>query len=220
MFDYAQRLQLALTDVARRSALKGVAGLVVAIGAGFLLAALWSFLAHSLGWGGTVASLVIGGVFVAVGLIILVISDRRRHQMPTTDDLKREVEARINLAADAAVDRARAEAFRVVDMAGNKAHSLMDDATYRATKFADDAERRVYGFARNAAQTVGLNAQNVATAKKGARDAADGARRAADSNAGSMAKLVSAFALGVTLAAKLHEARRRPRDQHDDDDTL
>lgn len=220
MFDYAQRLQLGLADVARRSAMKGVAALVIAVGAGFLLAALWSFLAHDLGWGPAVASLVIGGSFVAVGLILLAISSRRRYRMPTTDDLKREVEERINLAADAAVDRARAEALRLVDMAGNKAHALMDDASYRATKFADDAERRVYGFTRNAAQSVGLNAENISAAKQGAHDAAEGARRAANSNAGSMAKLISAFAVGVTLAAKLQETRRRPPSRHDDDSSL
>lgn len=216
MFDYAQRLQLALTDLARRSAMKGVAGLVIAVGAGFLLAALWSFLAHHLRWGSVWASLAIGGVFVAAGGIVLAVSDRRRHRMPTTDELKREVEARVGLAADAAVDRAKTEALRVVGMAGNRAQSLMDDASYRAAKFADDAERRVCSLARNAAQSVGINARNVSAAKRGVHGAAEGARRAADSDAGSMAKLIGAFALGVTLAAKLAESRR-PRDDDPDD---
>ena len=74
MFDYAQRLQLALGDVVRRSALKVIAGVVLAVAIGFLLAALWSWLAHGLGWGATMASLAIGGGFVVIGAIILMVA--------------------------------------------------------------------------------------------------------------------------------------------------
>ena len=51
MFDYVNRLQLAAKDSARRTVMKVVAGLILAIGAGFLIAALWSYLAINLGWG-------------------------------------------------------------------------------------------------------------------------------------------------------------------------
>lgn len=44
MFDYVNKLQLALGDKARRTGLKIGAGVVVLIGAGFLTAALWSWL--------------------------------------------------------------------------------------------------------------------------------------------------------------------------------
>ena len=205
MFDYVQKLQLALGDTARRSAMKVVAGLVVAVGAGFLLAALWSWLAHDLRWGPTLASLVIGGAFIVIALILLAMSKTRRHQMPTGDDLRREVEQRLSLAADAAADRARAEAARVMDMAGDRVTLLMDHAGDRASRFAGDAERKVADVARS----VGLTADNLDAAK-------DRVSHASNSNAGSMAKLISAFAVGVTVAAKLRESRRDRYDPYDD----
>lgn len=215
MFDYAQRLQLALKDTARRSAMKAVAGVVLAIAAGFLIAALWSFLAHELGWGSAVASLVVAVLFVVVALILLAMSKRKHHEMPSTDDLKKEVEARVTLAADAAVEKARLETERVVDMAGNKVSSLMDEASYRAMKLADDTERRVFGAARNAAQAVGFTSANIQTVMSKVEDATDTLSRANSSNAGSMAKLLGAFAIGVTLASKLGE-RRSDDDDYDD----
>ena len=72
MFDYAQRLQLALKDTARRSAMKVVAGLVLAIAAGFLIAALWSFLAHDLDWGPALASLGVAVLFILIGVLFIV----------------------------------------------------------------------------------------------------------------------------------------------------
>lgn len=206
MFDYVQKLQLALTDTARRSAMKVVAGLVLAVGAGFLLAALWSWLTYDLMWGASLASLVIGGVFVVIALILLLMSNSRRHRMPTGDDLRQEVEERLAFAADAAAGRARAEAVRVMDMAGDKVNALMDQASHRASRFAGDAERKV----ADAARSVGLTADNLDAAK-------DKVSRASNSNPGSMAKLIGAFAVGVTIAAKLRESRR---DRHDDYDDL
>ena len=221
MLDYVNRLQLAVKDTARRSVMKVVAGVILGIAAGFLMAALWSFLAVNLGWGSMLASLTIGGGLALIALIFLAVANRRKHTMPTTDDLKREVEARVSLATDAAVNRARTEAARVVDMAGNRAQSLMDEAGYRANKLAGDTERRVFGMARDAARTVGLTSDNIASLQSGARDATDTAKRAADSNVGSMAKLIGAFAVGVTLAAKVQESRRSSRAfEFDEDDLL
>ncbi|MBK4217286.1 phage holin family protein [Paracoccus caeni] len=211
MFDYAQRLKLALGDTARRTGLKVGAGAVLVVGLGFLLAALWSWLAHDLDWGPTFASLTVGGGFILIALILLLMARKPKHVMPTSDDLKREVEARVTLAKEAAVERVRGEANRVLDMAGNKATSLMDDASYRANKLASDAERKVMGVA----QSVGLTSDRLSAA-------GDKVARASDSNAGSMAKLLGAFAVGVTLAAKLQERRRSPgrtrREDYDEDD--
>lgn len=211
MFDYAQRLQLALKDTARRSAMKVVAGLVLAIAAGFLIAAFWSFLAHDLDWGPALASLGVAVLFILIGVVLFVMSKRTQHEMPTKEDLRKEVEARVTLAADAAVERARAEADRMLDKAGNKVSSLMDEASYRANKLADDTERRVFGAARNAAQAVGFTSGNIQTVRHKVEDARDTLSRANSSNAASMAKLIGAFAIGVTLASKL-------REQQDDDD--
>ena len=216
MFDYVNRLQLAAKDSARRAVMKVVAGLILAIGAGFLIAALWSYLAINLGWGPMLASLAIGGGFVAIALILLMVSNRQRHAMPTTDDLKREVEARVTLATDAAVERARTEASRLVDLAGSRAQSLLDDAGDRVGRIADDTGQRFYGLARS----VGITPQNMARAKADAGQVRDGAKRAADSNVGSMAKLIGAFAIGVTLAAKLQERRQGPKTVFDDDDLM
>ena len=213
MFDYAQRLQLALKDTARRSAMKAAAGVILAVAAGFLVAALWSFLAHDMDWGPALASLAVAALFIVAGLILFMMSKKTKHEMPTTDDLKKEVEARVSLAADAAVEKARFEAERVVDMAGNKVSSLMDEASYRATKLADDTERRVFGVARSAAQAVGFTQSNLDTVRSKVEDAQDTLSRANSTNAASMAKLLGAFAIGVTLAAKLRE-----RDDEDDYD--
>lgn len=213
MFDYAQRLQLALKDTARRSAMKAAAGVILAVAAGFLVAALWSFLAHDMDWGPALASLAVAALFIVAGLILFMMSKKTKHEMPTTDDLKKEVGARVSLAADAAVEKARSEAERVVDMAGNKVSSLMDEASYRATKLADDTERRVFGVARSAAQAVGFTQSNLDTVRSKVEDAQDTLSRANSTNAASMAKLLGAFAIGVTLAAKLRE-----RDDEDDYD--
>lgn len=203
MFDYAQRLQLALKDTARRSAMKAAAGVVLVVAVGFLIAAIWSFLAHNLRLGPAVASLIIGGLFVVVALILIAMSKQPKHEMPTTDDLRKEVEARVTLAKDAAVDRVKAEAERIVDMAGNKAVSLMDEAVYRANKVADDTERRVFGVARQAAQHVGLTSENVDAVRATLHGAKDGVSSASNSNPANIAKLVGAFAIGLTLASKL-----------------
>lgn len=215
MFDYAQRLQLALKDTARRSAMKAVAGIVLAIAFGFLVAALWSFLAHNLHWGPALASLAVGGLFVLVAVILLVLSKNAKHQMPTKEDLRKEVEARVSLAAEAAAEKARAEADRLMDMAGNKVASLMDDASYRANKLADDTERRVYGAARNAAEAVGLTATNINAVRSKVQSANETLSRANSTNAASMAKILGAFAVGITLAAKLKESR--DPDPYEDD---
>ena len=92
MFDYARNMQLALTDVARRTAMKVAGGVVIVLGAGFLLAALWTFLADTLGWGPLWASLAIGVLFVVIGLVVMSRGGQVKHPVPTTDDLKAEVE--------------------------------------------------------------------------------------------------------------------------------
>ncbi|MCZ0962244.1 phage holin family protein [Paracoccus benzoatiresistens] len=215
MFDYAQRLQLALKDTARRSAMKAAAGVILVVAAGFLIAAFWSFLAHNLGWGPALASLVVGGIFVLAAVVLWLVSKKPKHEMPTKEDLRKEVEARVTLAKDAAIERARAEAERVVDIAGNKVASLMDDATYRANKLADDTERRVYGVARHAAESVGLTSTNIETVRSRYESATDTLSRANSSNAASIAKILGAFAVGMTLAAKLREGR--DPDEYQDD---
>jgi vacuolar-type H+-ATPase subunit H len=219
MFDFARNAKLAIGDTARRAALKGAAGFFAVFGGGFLIAALWSFLANNLEWGSTLASLAIGGGFVAIAIILIIMSSRTKHKMPTSDELKKEVEARVSLATDAAILRARSEADKMVAVAETKAHALMDEAGFRAAKLAGDAERRVFGSVRQTASSLGMTAQNVQSVQRSTDRVVQQARQNANSNAGSMAKLVGAFAIGITLAAKLKEGRR-DHDNYDPDDFL
>lgn len=209
MFDYARNMQLALADVGRRSAFKAAAGVVILIGAGFLLAALWSFLAWSLGWGPVGASLAIGLLFAIIGIVLFSMSKTVKHPMPTTDELRAEVETRVSLATDAALEKARIKATEVVDTVENRVNSLVDDVSWRASKFADDAEAKVQGFTRNvagqAASKVGLTPQFFSEAQ-------DTLTRVKDSNAATIPPLMGAFAIGVALASKLQSWR------HSDDD--
>lgn len=203
MFDYVQRLQLALADTARRSAIKIVAGVVLAIGAGFLIAALWTCLADILGLGATYASLIVGALFLVVGGGAFLVASKPRHQMPTGDDLRREVEARVSLATDVAVDRARAEAMRFADMAESKARAAVGSAGLRAARAAAETQQRMHDFADSTAERTGMTEENLHAARESMERARDGATRAANSNAGSMAKLIGAFAVGLTLASRL-----------------
>lgn len=219
MFDFARNAKLALTDKARRAALKGAAGLVAAVGLGFLIAALWSYLATELDWGAALASLAIGGGFVVIALVLIAMSSREKHKMPSSDDLKKEVEARVSLATDAAVARARSEADKVVATVESKAHSLMDEAGFRAAKLANDTERRVFGTVRDTATSLGLSTSNIQSAQRSTEKFVQQARQSSNSNAGSMAKLIGAFAVGITLAAKVQESRRSDI-YHDPDDVI
>src|SRR5690606_13090391 len=107
MFDYAKNLQLALKDIGRRVGMQAGAAVVMVIGAGFLLAALWTFLAYTLDWGSLGASLAIGLLFLIIGFIVLKMGQTVKHPVPSTDELKAEVETRVSLAADAALEKAR-----------------------------------------------------------------------------------------------------------------
>ena len=218
MFDFARKVQLALGDTARRTALKAGAGVVALIAGGFLLAALWSFLATELRWGSALASLAIGVLLAAIAALLIAMGSRRKHEMPSTDDLKREVEARVTLAADAAAAKARAEAARVMDMAETKAHALMDQASYRASKLASDAEQKVFGTVRETARAVGLSGQQPRPPRQVFTQPSLNPRPTTVGSAG-MAKAIGALAVGITLAAKLQENRRRDRD-HDPDDLM
>lgn len=213
MFDYARNMQLALSDAGRRVALKAAAGIVVALGAGFLIAALWSFLAWNLGWGPVGASLAIGLLFVIGGVILLSMSKKVNHPVPSTDELKAEVETRLSLATDAALEKARIKAVEVVDNVENRVHSLVDGLTYKAERFVDDAEAKVQGFTRNvagqAAQKVGLTPQFFAEAQ-------DTMNRVKDSNAATIPPLLSAFAVGIALANRVQAWRRSDDHRYDD----
>lgn len=196
MFDYARKLKLAAQDSARRMALKVAAGLILAVGGGFLLAAFWSFLAVQLGLGSTLASLIVGGLFVIIGLLFFAASVRVKHKAPKTDELKAEVEARVARAADVASEKAKAKALEVIDMAQNSANSLVDRVSYKADLAADRAEGKVLGLAQGAASAVGIDRHTL-------DNASDMVERMKSSRAGAMAPLLGAFAIGVVIADRI-----------------
>ncbi len=218
MFAYTRKLQLALTDRLRRAGLMAGAGVALLIAAGFLLAALWTWLAHYLHWGPLWASAAIGAGFLLVGLILMAAGRKERHRTPSTDELKAEIEQKLTLAADIAVERvsnladrtierASEKAAAVVERASQRVHSVADSLTYRADRFADQTEARVMGAARrageNASRKLGLPTDAAERVVKGATE----------SRAAPFVPLIGAFAVGMTLASRLGR-----RDDEDWDD--
>lgn len=204
MFDYARKLQLAATDIGRRAGLKAAAGVIALVAAGFLLAALWTFLARTLGWGPLWASLAIGVLFAVVAGVLLAMSNTVKHPVPSTEELKREVEARASLATEAALDKAKEKAREVVDMAENKVHGLIDTASYKASSLVGDAEARVQKFAHStlesAGHKLGLDSGAVEDVK-----AFVGDFRA--SRAAPAIGLLGAFAVGMAFASRMGQGR-------------
>ncbi|SMO50380.1 phage holin family protein [Paracoccus laeviglucosivorans] len=226
MFAYARNMQLALTDKLRRVGLASGAGVAMLLGAGFLLAALWTYLAHHLGWGSMNASLAMGGVLVLIGVILLMMARKERHRAPSSEELRTEVQEQLNLlantavtrvsdAADAALGRVSAKADEFMGKAENRAHSLADDLSYRANRMADHAEARVYSATRHIGEDtvrkLGIPPQIVSLAGRKLGAARDG-------GIGTYAPLLGAFAVGITLASRLQDWRHRDDDADDDFD--
>ncbi|WP_199260607.1 phage holin family protein [Paracoccus binzhouensis] len=223
MFDYARNLQLALADRLRRAGLAAGAGAVLLVAAGFLLAALWTWLAHYLHWGPLGASLAIGIAFLLAGLAMLLLARKERRRIPGPDELKAEIEQKLNLAADIAVEKATGAADAALEKASQKAgqlmrqaerrvHAVSDSLSYKADRFADRAEARVQGAARKAGETA---AQRLGLPPDAMRRATGRLGEASQSRAAGLAPLIGAFAVGMTLASRLQAWRHR--DDRDDD---
>ncbi|MTH63602.1 phage holin family protein [Paracoccus shanxieyensis] len=225
MFAYARNMQLALSDKLRRAGLASAAGIFLLVGAGFLLAALWTFLARNMGWGPLHASLAIGGGSVVIALILVLMARRERHAAPTPDELRDEVQQQLNLladtaitrasdAADAAMGRASAKASELMGLAENRAHSFADDLSYRATRMVDRTEAKVQGAAmrmgEDAARRFGISPAILQVGRR--RDAGEGGP------VSTFAPLLGAFAVGITLASRVQDWRHRDDDLIDDHD--
>lgn len=212
MFDYVNKLQLALGDKARRTGLKIGAGVVGLIATGFLLAALWGWLAYQMDLGPTMASLIIGGAFLLIALILFGMSKSERHSMPSTDELKSEVEARLSLATDTALDKAKGKAEDTMDSAQARVSSLFSAVEDKARGLVDHTEARVQnvassftGVASSTARKAGLTRDNIDAAK-------ETLDRATDSRAAPGVGLVGAFAVGMAIAGALKGRGGRDRD--------
>ena len=158
MIDYLRHLRLAVSDAGRRAGLKTAAVALMAVAGGFLVAALWTFCARNLDLGPLGASLIVAALFFGGAVVLWIMGSKVRHPAPTTEDLRREVEVRASLAADAALDMAKARAVDMVDYADGKVHSLMDRGQHKIQSFASSAEERVLGVAEEAAQSLSRKA--------------------------------------------------------------
>ncbi|AGT08634.1 phage holin family protein [Paracoccus aminophilus] len=236
MLDYARRMKLAASDIARRAGVVAAAGILALTGLGFLLAALWTFLAVRLEWGPLNASLVIGAVFLILGLLLLVFGTSKRHEAPTAADLRAEVEERMSIATDVVLDRVSGRAERAIDkvretagdaleaaqstaqhladVTGNRVQSLVDSVSYRASRVADDVEAKASGLVRGAddmAERIGLTAERR-------EKLAEGIDKARSSKLGTIAPVIGAFAIGITLANRFQSWRHGDDDEDDDQD--
>ncbi|SIQ46960.1 hypothetical protein SAMN05421641_10869 [Paracoccus thiocyanatus] len=211
MFDYTRKLKLAASDKLRRAGLGAGGGVALLVAAGFLTAALWTWLAYHLGWGALGASLALGLGFLLVGVIAMVMAGRERHPVPTTDDLKTEVQERLTLAADMAMDKATGAADAALERASQKAsqlmsqaeqrvHSMADSLTYKADRLADRTEARVYGAVRRAGESA---ASSLGLPPDALKRATGKVRSASHSRVAVIAPLIGAFAVGMTLASRL-----------------
>jgi hypothetical protein len=207
MFDYAHRMQLAVSDLGRRVAYKAVAAVLALVAAGFLIAALWTLFARTFDWGPLWASVAVAVLFGAGAGILLAMSKTVKHPVPSTDDLKREVEARVSLAAEAGMDRAKEKAREVVDHAENKVHGLIDKASYKAAEVVESAEAKVQQFTKG---TVAQASSKLGFDGGPAEQLLDKVSEVSRSRAGPAIGLAGAFILGIALASRLG--------QHDEGD--
>ncbi|MFD1881524.1 phage holin family protein [Paracoccus pacificus] len=203
-------MKLALADTARRTGIKAAAGVVAAIGAGFLIAALWTFLARReyLDWGPLWASVAVGGVFVVVALIVMSMAGRVRHQPPSVDDLRDEMQTRVNLAMSRAADQAEAKVYEFANLAENKVKGLVDSVGFKANDLANRAERKVESLTRDAGETVvratGMSPETVNMLGSFGKRAAV------------LPPLIGAFMIGMKVAERVQDWRYA--NQSDDDD--
>ena len=220
MFNYTRNMQLALTDKLRRAGFAGLAGLMFLVGAGFLIAALWVWLADHLGWGALGASAAIGGGFLVIGAAILLAAGKERHPTPTTEELKTEVGEQVNLMTDAAIakvtdatnaslNRASQRVSRIMGLAGQKAQSAADEVAYQADRYADRAEAGAYRMARKAGEAIDPRSKaGEPPSKPKVADAAPEGSQDVAGRLGGAAPLIGAFAIGLTLASRLRDGRR------------
>lgn len=215
MFDYVNRMQLALGDKARRVGMKAGAGVALLIGAGFLLAALWSFLAWRLELGPTYASLIIGGGFALIGLIVWLMSNSERHAVPSTDELKNEVEARLSLAADAAIDKVKYRAESAVEGAKSKVTSLFGAATDTVKGAAHSAGDAASGAGHKVGEMATEVAEMGGVALDKAKETLD---QAVETKAGPAIGLAGAFSVGLIIANALSRGRSKEELYYYDED--
>ncbi|AUM73804.1 phage holin family protein [Paracoccus jeotgali] len=216
MFDYVNKLQLALGDKARRTGLKAGAGAALLVGAGFLVAALWSWLAWNLELGPALASLIIAVLFMVIGGIIWMMAKAQHHPMPTTDELKHEVEARLALATDAALDKAKFKAEEAMDSAQARVVSLYDQATGKVRRVVNRTEDKARDLASDAEQMAGTAARKVGLTDDNIDAMRDTVDRAVHSRAAPGIGVAGAFAIGIAIASALKG--RSDDDEYDDFD--
>ncbi len=130
MFAYVRNMKAAAKDTVARYGMTAAAGAILVVALGFLLGALWVFLARE--WGSLNTNLVFAAAFTAIALIVFLVARSRHVDPPTVDDLKDEVEAKI----------------------AETANHLVNLAEHKVNRFVSQAENRVTNLARNAGQQM------------------------------------------------------------------
>lgn len=161
MLDVTRRFHLALSDLGRRAGLMAGAAIAGLVGAGFLLAALWSWLAHGLHWGPALASLAVGALCAVIAGGLMLAARKAQHDMPSTDDVQAELHARARLATDAAIGAVKTRAEQARSAAGQRLHGLWDRVRYRADRAAAGLDTTAARVAETVAETVGGTASRA-----------------------------------------------------------
>lgn len=217
MLDVTRRFHLALSDLGRRAGLMAGAGLAGLVGGGFLLAALWSWLAHGLHWGPALASLAIGALCVVIAGVLMLAGRKAQHDMPTAGDVQAELEARAKLATGAAIGAVKTRADQARSAAEQRLHGLWDRVRYRADRAAEGLDTTAAKVAETVAETASRATGRGAAGRGGSgsrpggvppqdplgdvlHNARDMAEQFARSRAAPGVALVSAFAVGLALA--------------------
>lgn len=215
MLDFTRRARLAGADLGRRAGLLAGAGLLAAIAGGFLLAALWSYLAHGLHWGPAAASLALALLCLLGAAVLGLLGRARRHAMPTPADLGRELRARGVLATESVMaalrhrvalggETARQRVFGI----GDRARHGVDAAADRLDAAAARMAGKVSGADPAQSAAPGLDPAALAAGLTAAREGAGRFVRTSP-----VLALASAFAVGLVLAGAV-----APADDEDDED--
>ncbi|MFV0410373.1 MAG: hypothetical protein ACK5LJ_11965 [Paracoccus sp. (in: a-proteobacteria)] len=208
MFDYVNQMQRALGSKAKRAAIKSGGAAAILLGTGFLLAALWTWIASELG--AIYASLILGGVFTAAGLAIWIFATSVRYPVPGTDELRRQVGEQVDLVADVVAEKLRTRAHDAMNNAQTRFTSLLGASPDR---MSDEAEEDPQDLRDSAADLAGQASETIQQAR-------ETFERVAASRAGPAIGVAGAFAVGMILAGVLRK-RRDPRDDeyyyYDDD---
>lgn len=132
MFNYVQNMKAAAKDTAARYGMTAAAGAIFVVALGFLLGALWVWMARQ--WGALNTNLAFAGAFAVIALITLAVARSRHVEPPTVEDLRDEVEAKIAETANHLINKAEAKVNRFVGETEARVTNLARSTTDQITQ--------------------------------------------------------------------------------------